>query len=331
MDRQFKLCALTAALLLAGCGGTDAPPAASDDVPPPPAAPEVTSIEIPERIVLERGGFTPEGVEYDLTNNRFLVGSVVEGTVYAVANDGRMTAFVRDADLRSSVGIEVDEARNRLIVTNTDGSVFANPDSTGVAAIGIYDLDTGLRTAMVNVDHLLGERAPGMRVFINDVTVGEDGTIYGTDSFARVVYAVDLDNNPSLLVAADVLPESVSMNGIVSHPDGFLLIASTPEGALYRVPLNDPAAFSRVELPEPVNGADGMVWLADGSLAVVCGVDARTVRLKSDDGWQSAAITGIASNQGAATTGAVVGDDVYVVQPHFADPEPPVLLRVRFE
>lgn len=75
-------------------------------------------------IKLNTPGIIPEGVEYDTKNKRFLVGSLAKGTVYAVAKDGTLTPFIEDPDLKSSVGIEVDEERNRLLVPNSDRAVF---------------------------------------------------------------------------------------------------------------------------------------------------------------------------------------------------------------
>jgi hypothetical protein len=39
-------------------------------------------------------------------------------------------------------------------------------------------------------------------------------------------------------------------------------------------------------------------------------------------------VVGTATYEGQATTAAAVGDDVYVVKPHFADQDPPSIERV---
>ena len=117
-------------------------------------------------------------------------------------------------------------------------------------------------------------------------------------------------------------------NGIVHHPGGYLLVA---RGAtLWKVPLDDPGTAAEVTLPEEVPGQDGMVWTA-GRLAIVSNSANRVVALTSDDDWATAQIAGVASYEEQATTAAVVGDDVYVVHPHFADEDPPSFERVTFE
>ena len=61
----------------------------------------------PAMIVAERGGFIPEGVEYDTANGRIPTGSLSEGSIFHIRNDGQVTTVVSDPDLVSSVGIEV--------------------------------------------------------------------------------------------------------------------------------------------------------------------------------------------------------------------------------
>ena len=59
-----------------------------------------------EAFTAARGGFIPEGVEYDAARQRFLVGSLREGTVFVFGRDGSLTPLVSDPELKSSVGIE---------------------------------------------------------------------------------------------------------------------------------------------------------------------------------------------------------------------------------
>lgn len=84
-------------------------------------------MNIPDVITAERGGFVPEGIEYDRANGRFLTGSLADGSIYEVGLDGSLTAFIMDPALVSSVGIEADEARDRLLVTNSNAAVFGMP------------------------------------------------------------------------------------------------------------------------------------------------------------------------------------------------------------
>jgi uncharacterized protein YdbL (DUF1318 family) len=75
------------------------------------------------------------------------------------------------------------------------------------------------------------------------------------------------------------------------------------------------------------------VWAADGHLAVVSNsADApRVVALTSTDDWASAQRVAVATVVGQATTAAAVGNDIYVVHPHFADADPPSIEQAVFQ
>ena len=321
MTQHHPLFAAAAALLIAACGG-----GAPDEAAPAPApaaeAPAPTGP--PALITAARGGFIPEGVEYDTTAGRFLTGSIAEGSVFEIGADGSVTAVVTDPDLVSSVGIEADEANDRLLVANADRAVF-DGSSSGQAMLGVYRLSTGERLAMVDLAATIADPGEGAAFFANDVTVAPGGTAYVTDTRMNAIYQVGPDYTASLLRRFD----DFSPNGIVYHEDGYLLAGGGT--ALWRVPVDDPDAAAAVALPEEIAGQDGLVWTADGRLAIVSNSGNRVVALTSTDGWMTAELAGVATYDTQATTAAAVGDDVYVVHPHFNDAEPPSIERVTFQ
>jgi len=281
---------------------------------------------IPDRIVMERGGLIPEGIEFDMTSRRFLTGSLADGTIYEVTHDGALEAFVIDDELVSSIGIEVDEPGDRLLVANSDRSVFGG-EGPGLASLGVYRLSTGEKMAMVDLAAVAGGGADSI-VFTNDVTVDDDGNVYLTDTRMNLVYRVDSDYDASVFYRFEPMT-GLGLNGIVHHQDGVLIVvAAGGQGLLYRIPVDDPAAAQPIDLSQPAIGADGLVWSADGRLVVVSNSTSSAMAYASDDGWYSAELIATAGFEGQATTAAAVDDDVYVVQPHFNDDEPPVLLRV---
>jgi sugar lactone lactonase YvrE len=285
---------------------------------------------VPDKITMDKAGIVPEGVEYDTKNKRFLVGSLAEGTVFTVATDGKLTPFIKDPDLKSSVGIEVDEARNRLLVCNSDRSVFGG-QGAGQAKLGIYDLKSGKRTAMV--DLAAAGPADAKAHFANDLTVGPDGSVYVTDTMARVIYKVNPKNEASVLVPASfATAEKFSYNGIVAHPKGYLLVAESVAGDVYKVPLDKPESISKVKLSEQVSGADGLLWSDDSLIAVRNDQSQLVVSLKSADDWASATAASRGKSSMQQTTGAVTDSGIYVVHPFFTDAKAmPILERVKLE
>jgi hypothetical protein len=284
--------------------------------------------QLPDRIVMERGGLIPEGIEYDTVAGRFLVGSLADGTVYALQPDGSLMPFVVDAELVSSIGIEADEARDRLLIANADSAVFGG-QGPGTAKLGIYRLATGARIAMVDLGSLAGAGDDEI-VFVNDVTVDDAGNVYLTDTFMNVIYRVDPAHEASVFYRFEPTT-ALQLNGIVYHESGFLIVVAVGgQGLLYKVPLADPEQARPIGLSQPATGADGLVWSGDGRLIVVSNSSSSALAYRSDDGWETAELVGTASFEGQATTGAAVGNEIYVVQPHFNDAEPPVVLRADF-
>jgi hypothetical protein len=320
MRPTISFLAAACAALAAGCMPEPEPPAASS----PPAAPKGAVI------TAERGGFIPEGVEYDQANGRFLTGSLAEGTIFEIERDGSVVPFIRDAELVSSVGIEADEPRDRLLVANSDRAVFGGATATGHAKLGVYSLTTGERLAMVDLGATAGAAAGG-RFFANDVTVDGEGNVYLTDTFQGVVYRVTPDYEPSLLHRFTNLPEDAQLNGIVHHEGGYLLVAAGQN--LYKVPTANPAGATQVTVTDPVGGQDGIVLTADGRLVATSNsaTEPRLVAFSSNDNWTTARRTGAAVLTGQATTAAVVGSEVWAVHPHFADPEPPTIEQGVFD
>jgi sugar lactone lactonase YvrE len=323
---------LLAVVSLAACAPEPESPTAESPPPAPQQQPAAAAPATPaaggDVITAERGGFIPEGIEYDEDNGRFLTGSLAEGTIFVIERDGRVVPFVTDPELVSSVGIEVDEERDRLLVANSDSAVFGNADAAGHAKLGVYHLMTGERLAMVDLGATIGA---GARHFANDLTVDGEGNVYVTDTFANAIYRVTPDYTASVLHRFTDLPEGALLNGIVYHEGGFLLTVAGDR--IYRVPLANPAGTTQVDVSEPIGGQDGIVLTDDGRLVVTSNsaTEPRLVAFRSDDNWMTARRAGVAElTRGQATTVAVVGDELWAVQPHFNDQDPPTIERAVF-
>jgi len=322
---SIRFVVFVASMAIVSCG---APP----EAPSPDADAELTGAEaaasaerLPEQIVAQRDGFIPEGVEYDMANGRLLTGSLSEGSIFHIAADGSVTPIISDPELVSSVGIEVDELRARLLVANADRSVF-DGGTTGQAMLGVYDLNSGERIAMVDLAATVPHAGDDAAFFANDVAVADDGTAYVTDTRMNAIYRVDTQYQASLFHRFE--DGEAGPNGIVEHPSGYLLVARGAD--LWKVPTDDTGAAAPVTLPQDIPGQDGMVWSA-GRLAIVSNSTNRVVALTSGDEWATAQLDGIAHYEPQATTAAVVGDDVYVVHPMFSGDGPPSFSRVSFE
>ena len=321
MGSKFLVLVAAGVVLAAGCTPSEAPKPAA---PPPPAKPAG------EVYTAKRGGFIPEGVEYDQANGRFLTGSLAEGTIFEIGRDGSVVPFITDTDLKSSVGIEVDEPHDRLLVANSDRAAF-NPGNVGQAKLGVYSLTTHERLAMVDLAAVIGTPKDPPQYFANDLTVDGGGTVYVTDTMNNVVFKVTPDYQASVLHRFTELPQGVAVNGIVYHDGGYLLVVANEH--IYKVPVASPDGTTEVKVSEPIPGQDGAVWAANGHLVVISNLgDApRAVELTSSDDWATASRAAVAVLVGQATTAAAVGNDIWVVHPHFMDADPPSFEQAVFK
>jgi sugar lactone lactonase YvrE len=292
-----------------------------------PAALYAQEDEMPEIVLAERPGYHPEGIDWDAEHGHFVTGSITEGGVFTVADDGTVERLAEGVEGLASIGVHIDAERDRVLVAMSDFAATSDPEAKGTAALGAYDLETGEELFFVDLSDLHDGRN-----FANDVTVDAEGNAYLTNSFAGVIFKVDSEGNGEVFLASDDLAvQGFGLNGIDYSPDGdYLLAAVTGSQSLYKIPVDDPEAFSKVELAQPF-GADGMVLYTDGRLYAVAntGGDANDVIVvESMDHWATAQI---ASDQptdatGNATTLAMRDDAAYVVHAHFGGmgSEPPV-------
>ena len=257
----------------------------------------------------------PESLTWSAKQGKFLVSSVRKGTVGTVSADGKYAPFIADDKLVSTVGLLVDDARNKLWVTNSDPGAGerTNASTQGkLAGIAIYDATTGERLAY----HDLGSLSPGAH-FANDVALDSEGNAYVTDSFAPVIYRIDTAGKATIFAQNPIFKdaEGFNLNGIAFHKDGFLLVGKYNSGDLFRVSIANPTNVERVQLPEAIKGADGFNLL-DGQHLVVAinlGLD-KTIELASIDGWKSAKIVReVKSLKSMPTAATRVGNDVWVL------------------
>jgi sugar lactone lactonase YvrE len=276
--------------------------------------------ELPDLVLAQREGFHPEGIVWDTENERFLTGSMTEGTIFAIADDGTVTPFIEDEALITTLGIHIDWEHDRLLVANADMS--EDPEATGLAQLGIYDLKTGERLHLVDLGSLLESG----HYLANGVTADSDGNAYVTDSFSPVIYKVTPSGEASILVESEKFSsETFGLNDIEYHPDGYLLVAFTEPGMLYKVSLDNPETVTQVELTESFS-PDGIVLHPNGNLIVVATTlkedgspQGEVIEVVSQDDWASAQIVKRASVDAdlSPTSVTIRGETPYVVHTHF--------------
>ena len=242
-----------------------------------------------------RDNLFPESVEYNPKTEQFLLSSLTEGTIFTTNEVGCVSPFLEDKRLISTVGLAIDEEQNRLFIANSDGglSINSSPETENqLAALAIFELSTGEPIDYVDLSGL----RPGEPHFANDIDVDDKGNVYITDSFSPIIYKVDPQGTPSILLEDEQFAgEGFNLNGIVAHPDDFLIVGDFNDGLLYKVPLDNPEDFTQVQLERTLVNADGLLLTDKDDLIVITNEfdgksSNRVFNLQSNDNWKSAEI-----------------------------------------
>jgi len=265
----------------------------------------------------------PEGIAYNEKTNEFFVSSMRHGTV-GVVKDGKYRPFAKDPQLVSSVGMHADPERGRLLVCVSDPGVSEKTSpktQKKLARLMAFDLKTGKRKGSVDLNAL----APEGEHFCNDIAIDGDGNAYATDSFSPIVYKVDPAFKAAVFLKDDKFKgQGFGLNGLVHHKDGFLIVAKSDDGTLWKINEKGAPAAEEIKLSEKLVNADGLVLSPAGDLIVVQNETHRASRVKSTDGWKTGKVDKtVALDAAFPTTAVYAGDKLYVDLSHlnelFAD------------
>lgn len=261
----------------------------------------------------------PEGVAYDPATNMFYVGSTENGTIYrGDLATGVVEPFLPGGqDERTEVtGLKVDEAGRLVVCGRRTGRIFAYDTASGALLARYWNGRTG-------------------GTLINDVAVTTDGSAYVTDSFAPLLYRVDLSALP---LAANTTPaaaieeqesdvfldvtdspfvyaDDFNANGIVATQDGAaLLIVQFNTGRLYRVELESRAVAEVPLVGGDLRGGDGLA-LDGTTLWALLDTTGELVRVELDPALSQGKIVSRLTDPTFAypTTLALVGDGTALV------------------
>ena len=273
-------------------------------------------------ITVNQSALYPETIAAGADDRHFLLGSFREGAIYEVDMTGNARRLVQDKALHSVLGIFADKRHNRLYATNSDlgASLRSSADTVRrLAVIGVYDLTTGAVIEHVNLGALL----PDSPHLLNGITGDDLGNIYVTDSFSPVIYKIDQHGKASVFLRSRQFEgPGINLNGIVYHPDGYLLVIKKSDGSLFRIPLHNPRAFARIKMGAAYAGGDG-VALVDHNTVLIVANQTEKVRansaylLASRDGWKTAdELDSHPLGDVYPTTGLIQNHRIYVLSSH---------------
>lgn len=278
-----------------------------------------TSVSLKSKYTVTDPGLYPEGIDYDSKNQKFLLSSLQKGAVYTMNLKGEISVFATSSKLVLPTGIYTDEIRNRLIVANADLGISqkSTPGSAGtVATVSIFDLSTGELIKEIDLKNF----TPDAGSCPNDIAVDNNGNIYITDSFSPIIYKLDTNYTASVFRNNTLFqprPNEFGLNGIVFHPDGYLLAVKTDTSKLLKISLSDPENITEVT-GTTFSAPDGIELDKNNNLVIVengLGLG-KTYTFSSTDNWKSAFRineTNIGKDEFPTTAALASDGNVYVI------------------
>ncbi|CAL4939068.1 unnamed protein product [Urochloa decumbens] len=255
------------------------------------------------------GGWMHECAKWDAEGGRFLASTFFGASVAEVRGgeaEERVVLADPDAAGRVALGLAVDAPRRRLLLVYADRF-----PRFGYAAVGAYELGSWRRLFLTRLD------VPGESTFPDDVASDDDGNAYVTDAMGNKIWKVGPDGallgaikNATFTQRPGARHNLVGLNGIVYHPNGYLLAVHTTGGDLFKV---DPKTETVrvVKVRGSLKRGDGLELLSATRL-VVAGVPSRLV--ESSDDWETASVTGqyVGPIHRVGSSATVKDGDVYI-------------------
>jgi len=255
-------------------------------------------LKLPDSYPLQETSLYPEGIVYNDVTEKTYVGSYFKGKIITVDLFGNRSDFIIDESLVAVVGIAVDNKNNRLLVCNSDAGISLRSDNSTIgqlAEVRIYDLTTGAKLKVIDLSNLYQGGH-----FLNDLVLDDNGNVYITDSFSPVIYKIDNNDSPSVLVSNSIfeVPQGTfGLNGIVYHEDNYLIAGKSFGGILYRIPLSNPDDVQEISLNTSVNSLDGLLLTENNTLMLVSNnftgapFDEAVYKIETTNDWNSGNIT----------------------------------------
>jgi sugar lactone lactonase YvrE len=274
-------------------------------------------LTLPEAVIM------PESLAWDPTRQKYLAGTVVEGQVLAVDEQGRIEELLKadsENGMWAVLDILVDEARGRLWVSSAaiPGFLGFSPVDKGRSALYEFDLES------LELMHRYPVPVDGRPHVLGNMVMNPAGDIFVADRTLPFVFTKPAGEQKLEAVIAS--RDMISLRGMAMQPDGRILYMADREMGILVVDLVAKRA-AKLAIPETLNlgGIDGM-YLWNNNLVIIQNGIApqRVMRLNLDaSGTRVEAVRPLAVAQPAfdfPSFGMIKGEELfYFANSHWAD------------
>lgn len=256
----------------------------------------------------------PETLAWDESRQKFLVGTVAEGSILAVGKDGQVTELLKanqENRMWAVFGILVDQARKRLWVSSASMSAYLrfDPVDNGRSALFEFDLET------LELIHRYPVPVDGLSHNLGNMVLSPNGDIFIVDRALPIIYKKAAGEQKLKAVLAS--RGMVSMRGIAMQPDGRIMYVADREMGIMVVDIES-GRSGMLAVPETLNlgGIDGLYMWNNHLIVIQNGIKPqRVMRLQLDSsGTKVTAVRPLAVAQADfiyPSYGTLLGEDLY--------------------
>lgn len=206
-----------------------------------------------------------EGIAWDQPGERLFVGTVIDGRLAYLSEDGQWHELALGSPRASLFGMAIDPVRRLLWIAtgSLDRTAVPGPRMTGLIAVDLATLTVSRRVPV----------APADKGAVGDLTIAPDGTVYASNVLSGAIHRC----RPGCTVLEDFLPA-----GSFRSPQGLgfargarrlyvadyvtgLWTVDTRTAAVAPVPLGSPAMLEGIDGLIPLQSGNGLVAIQNGS------------------------------------------------------------------
>lgn len=214
---------------------------------------------LPDSVVM------PEAISWDESRQKFLIGTIVDGRILAVSEEGEVTELLKanaENGMWSVFDILVDVPANRMWVSSAASPRFQglNPTDKGRSALFEFNLET---LELIRRHPVPADGSPHS---LGNMVAGSNGEIFIVDRALPIVYRKPAGEPLKALLASR---EMVSMRGVAIQPSGNIMYLADRELGILVVDLKAGVA-GKLVVPETfsLGGIEGL-YLWDNHLVLI--------------------------------------------------------------
>ncbi|WP_435624363.1 SMP-30/gluconolactonase/LRE family protein [Flagellimonas sp.] len=208
--------------------------------------------------ILKEKDLIPEGTAYNIKEKTIYIGSVYRQKIIGIDSTGKEFEVIgsQDFGILSPIGMEYDESTKTLWVCAALAPIVnKSGEAEWITTILAFDMGQN------NLKKKYREFGYATQLFLNDLTVASDSSVYATESVNGWIYKIDPETDT--LQKWLELDGYTFSNGIVYDPSANVLFVAVDQGILRIDPKTE--QFQLLDSPEGMNsgGIDGLCLYKD--------------------------------------------------------------------